>query len=88
MTGVKGITQGAQGEIEQEFRVRTSPGRAIYSGRGANWEREHVRQPLRACVCGVYVRARLVAALEIPGSILATCRYYLMNGYPCITGCV
>lgn len=54
----KGNCRGRAGEIEQEFRVRTSPGRAIYSGCGAqcaNWEREHVRQPLRACVCGVYV---------------------------------
>lgn len=54
----KGNYRGRAGEIEQEFRVRTSPGRAIYSGwgRSANWEREHVRQPLRARVCGVCAR--------------------------------
>lgn len=31
----KGNYTGRAGEIEQEFRVRTSPGRAIYSGCGA-----------------------------------------------------
>lgn len=60
-------------------------------GRSANWG-ERTRKATAASVClrCVCVRAfvHTVAGLEIPGSILATCRYYLMNGYPCITGCM